>query len=693
LFVVVVTEGASMYRSFVIRSTARDRSGSRAFAVIVSVALILGLGCNGAGRQAPEARPTTPTVRAKIETPEPETVAESAPPHEEKSPSPPPVAADERGRTDAREQAASATALSGAIGEGSIRAPAKRAGRADLEALEDDSLQGDLVQGLSAQAPAPQASKPKASNSAGVGTGYGSASGGFRGRSAAVPRSAMRMSAGAMAHMANPEMNTERYAHAADNTFQLTKDTPLSTFSIDVDTASYANVRRFLRDGALPPVDAVRIEELVNYFSYDYPEPRADAPVSVTTEVAAAPWQPDHRLVRIGLRTRAIETKSAPASNLVFLIDVSGSMADPDKLPLLKRGLSMLAQNLRPEDRVAMVVYAGASGLVLPSTPGSRRAEVLEALERLDAGGSTNGADGIRLAYQVARQNFVKGGTNRVVLATDGDFNVGTTSEGELVRLIENERKSGVFLTVLGFGRGNLNDSSMEALADHGNGSYAYVDSIAEAHKVLVREAGSTLITVAKDVKLQIEWNPTRVASYRLIGFENRVLAARDFNDDKKDAGELGAGHNMTALYEIVPLAASGVSGGSEVDPLKYSAQAPTAAATSDELLTLKIRYKRPDSDVSRLMSQAVRDTQPEVQASRDLRWAAAVACFGMLLRNSEHKGKATLELADSLARNAIGADPQGQRHEFVSLIEQAKTLGLGATTAKVASPSAQLAR
>jgi Ca-activated chloride channel family protein len=330
---------------------------------------------------------------------------------------------------------------------------------------------------------------------------------------------------------------------------------------------------------------------------------------------------------------------------------------------------------------------------VLPSTPGSRRAEVLEALDRLDAGGSTNGADGIRLAYQVARQNFVKGGTNRVVLATDGDFNVGTTSEGELVRLIENERKSGVFLTVLGFGRGNLNDSSMEALADHGNGSYAYIDSIAEAHKVLVREAGSTLITVAKDVKLQIEWNPTRVASYRLIGFENRVLAARDFNDDKKDAGELGAGHSMTALYEIVPLAASGVSGGSEVDPLKYSAQAPTPAATSDELLTLKLRYKRPDSDVSRLMSQAVRDTQPEAQASKDLRWAAAVACFGMLLRNSEHKGQATLALADSLARNAIGADPQGERHELVSLIEQAKTLGLGATAAKVASPSAQLAR
>jgi Ca-activated chloride channel family protein len=306
----------------------------------------------------------------------------------------------------------------------------------------------------------------------------------------------------------------------------------------------------------------------------------------------------------------------------------------------------------------------------------------------LSAGGSTNGADGIRLAYQVARQNFVKGGTNRVILATDGDFNVGTTSEGELVRLIEEERKSGVFLTVLGFGRGNLNDSSMEKLADHGNGSYAYVDSIAEAHKVLVKEAGSTLVTVAKDVKLQIEWNPAKVASYRLIGFENRVLAARDFNDDKKDAGELGAGHTMTALYEIVPASAA-KGAASEVDPLKYQAQAPTAAAQSDELLTLKLRYKRPDSDTSRLMTQPVRDAVSG-EPSSDLRWAASVACFGMLLRNSEHKGQATLAMADSLARGAVGADPEGHRHEFVSLIEKARVLGLGAT--KLAT-SAQLAK
>jgi Ca-activated chloride channel family protein len=553
---------------------------------------------------------------------------------------------------------------------------------AEVDALE--GLQGDVV-----AAPAPTAAKSKASvgsfGTVGYGSGYGASGGGYVARRQAVSAGAPPMAA---IQRASPEMNTERYSHATDNTFQLTKDSPLSTFSIDVDTAAYANVRRFLRDGALPPVDAVRIEELVNYFSYAYPEPRSDDPVSVTTEVASAPWAPDHRLVRIGLKTRSIDSSRAPASNLVFLIDVSGSMEDADKLPLLKRGLSMLAQNLRAQDRVAMVVYAGASGLVLPSTPGSQRGAVLEALDRLSAGGSTNGADGIRLAYQVARQNFVKGGTNRVILATDGDFNVGTTSEGELVRLIEEERKSGVFLTVLGFGRGNLNDSSMEKLADHGNGSYAYVDSIAEAHKVLVKEAGSTLVTVAKDVKLQIEWNPAKVASYRLIGFENRVLAARDFNDDKKDAGELGAGHSMTALYEIVPLKAAKAAG-SEVDPLKYQAQAPTPAAQSDELLTLKLRYKRPDSDTSRLMSQPVRDAVSG-EASSDLRWAASVACFGMLLRNSEHKGQATLAMADSLARGAVGADPEGHRHEFVSLIEKARALGLGAT--KVAT-SAQLAK
>lgn len=674
-----------MSRSF--GTSARVRALGWAFAVSLCLGLSLGLGCD-AERHAPASRPTTPRL-VKLEKPE----EPAPPPAGDKSATPQPTAATEERharRMQAKKRAMN-DELSSRPSAGSAP-PAKPA--SDLEGLAEMDALGALMQDQptigSASAPA-EARRSKAVASTGLGaTGYGMGGGGL-----AMRRSQMRSvptSPGAMVRMANPELNTERYAHAADNTFQLTKDSPLSTFSIDVDTASYANVRRFLHDGALPPVDAVRIEELVNYFSYEYPEPRAEDPVSVTTEVAAAPWAADHRLVRIGLKTRAIDSRRAPASNLVFLIDVSGSMADPDKLPLLQRGLRMLAQNLRAEDRVAMVVYAGASGLVLPSTPGSRRADVLAALERLDAGGSTNGADGIRLAYQVAKQNFVKGGTNRVILATDGDFNVGTTSEGELVRLIETERKSGVFLTVLGFGRGNLNDSSMEALADHGNGSYAYVDSIAEAHKLLVREAGSTLVTVAKDVKLQLEWNPTRVASYRLIGFENRVLAARDFNDDQKDAGELGAGQTLTALYEIVPLTAAAGAACSEVDPLKYQAQAPAAAASSDELLTLKIRYKRPDADVSRLMTQAIRDTQLEAQASRDLRWAASVACFGMLLRNSEHKGNSTLALCDGLARNAIGADPQGQRHEFVSLLDQAKLLGLG-DAANEPARSAQLAR
>jgi Ca-activated chloride channel homolog len=570
-----------------------------------------------------------------------------------------------------------------------VPAPSPEPAKLEAAAPLDDLLEQEI-------APAKPAAKNKRADRSFEGDslqGLGSGAGAFRAQSEMSRRAPslgmLHAPVAPAAVVPAPEMNTERYAHKVDNGFARTTDAPLSTFSIDVDTASYANVRRFLRDGQRPPVDAVRIEELVNYFSYDDPEPSTDKPFSINTEVAAAPWAPEHRLVRIGLRTRAIDSARAPAANLVFLIDVSGSMQDADKLPLLKRGLGLLAQNLRPQDRVAMVVYAGASGLALPSTPGTQKNALLEALERLEAGGSTNGGDGIRLAYSVARQNFVKGGTNRVLLATDGDFNVGTTSEGDLTRLIEQERKSGVFLTVLGFGRGNLNDSSMESLADHGNGSYAYVDSIAEAHKVLVREAGSTLLTVAKDVKLQVEWNPKRVASYRLIGFENRILAARDFNDDKKDAGEIGAGHSMTALYEVVPLTASGSGPTPEIDALRYQGQvAPTTAADSDELMTVKIRYKRPDADVSQLLSQPVRERAGDAQASADLRWSAAVACFGMLLRDSEHKGKATLALADSLARSALGADPHGQRHEFVRLIDQARMLGVDAS-----KTSAQLAR
>lgn len=480
--------------------------------------------------------------------------------------------------------------------------------------------------------------------------------------------------------------NTERYAHQEENAFEHTADAPLSTFAVDVDTASYSNVRRFLNSGQRPPASAVRIEEMINYFQYEDREPTGKQPLSVTSQVAAAPWAKGHRLVRIALRTRTIDSSATPPRNLVFLIDVSGSMDNPDKLPLLQRGLRLLTENLRPRDRVAMVVYAGASGLVLPSTPGSERNKVFDALQRLRAGGSTNGGDGIRLAYKIARENFIKGGINRVILGTDGDFNVGTTSLGELTRLIEQERKHRVFLTVLGFGRGNLADATMEALADHGNGSYAYIDSVAEAQKTLVREAGSTLVTVAKDVKLQVEWNPKHVQSYRLLGFENRLLAAQDFNDDTKDAGELGAGHSMTALYEVVPRATTGQATAA-VDPLRYQTpRATTEAADSDELLTLKIRYKQPDADTSAVLSTQVRDPGDESQATRDLRWSAAVACFGMLLRDSPHKGEATLALADALARQALGKDPHGDRHELVRLISLARSVGVGESAPRLAN-------
>jgi Ca-activated chloride channel family protein len=475
------------------------------------------------------------------------------------------------------------------------------------------------------------------------------------------------------------EFNTEAYAHNADNVAHNVVDSALSTFSIDVDTASYSNVRRFLRDRQRPPVDAVRIEELINYFRYDYPNANDATPFSVSTEIAAAPWNPRHRLVRIGLRARDIAQAQVPARNLVFLVDVSGSMQSDDKLPLLKHGLSMLVEQLRPQDHIALVAYAGASGLVLPSTSGNQRGRIMQALEALEAGGSTNGADGIELAYRVAQEGFMRGGINRVILATDGDFNVGVTSEGELTRLIEKKREGGVFLTVLGFGTGNLKDATMENLADKGNGHYAYIDSAAEAHKVLVREAGSTLVTVAKDVKLQVEWNPKQVATYRLIGYENRVLADRDFNDDKKDAGDLGAGHTVTALYEV-ELAARQPMHGPEVDPLRYQAdRALTPAADNPELLTVKVRYKRPDANDSALFSEVAVDHGLRIdESSDDFRWSAAVAGFGMLLRGSEARGDATLSAMRSLARTAVGNDPHGDRREFLQLMEQAAQMGIG---------------
>lgn len=479
------------------------------------------------------------------------------------------------------------------------------------------------------------------------------------------------------------EMNTESYKHNADNAFLAVADQPLSTFSVDVDTASYSNARRFLNGGSLPPKDAIRTEEWLNYFSYDYPEPVAGEPFSVTSEVSDCPWDPKHRLVRLGLKSQQISQAETPARNLVFLLDVSGSMMPENKLPLLKRGLSLLAENLRAKDTISIVVYAGASGLVLPATTGAERARVLDALGRLEAGGSTNGGDGIRLAYATARQHFVKGGINRVILATDGDFNVGTSSEGELQRLIENERKSGVFLTVLGFGDGNVKDSTMEMLADKGNGNYAYIDSISEARKVLVREAGSTLITIAKDVKLQVEFNPKRVSSYKLIGYENRLLAKEDFNDDKKDAGEIGAGHAVTALYEIVPVGEKAAP--PKVDPLKYqSAPAPAAAAASNELLTVNVRYKQPSSETSTKLTRVVTDAAlPLDQTSTDFRFSAAVAQAALVLRGAPDVGGASLDAARRLAEGALGRDPSGDRHEFVSLL--AKARALSPATAQIA--------
>ncbi len=467
----------------------------------------------------------------------------------------------------------------------------------------------------------------------------------------------------------------ERYARIDENPFLEASRAPLSTFSIDVDTASYSNTRRFLNEGQLPPRDAVRIEELVNYFSYDYPQPTGDAPFSVKAEVAECPWNTRHRLVQVGLQGKRVSTEDMPPANLVFLIDVSGSMNDPHKLPLVKSGLRTLAEQLSSRDRVAIVTYAGASGLALPSTPGDRKGEIISALGRLEAEGSTNGSSGIKLAYEVAEQNFIRGGTNRVILATDGDFNVGVTGDEELVKLIEEKRSGGVFLSVLGVGAGNLNDSMMEKLADKGNGNYAYIDSESEARKALGEQAGATLLTIAKDVKIQVEFNPRLVAGYRLIGYENRLLEARDFNDDRKDAGEIGAGHTVTALYEIVPAGQQVENPG--VDELKY-AQAPEEpqGTGEGELLTVKLRYKEPDGDVSKPLNVGVPDTRTSYgNASADFKFAAAVAEFGMLLRDSRYKGQASYDSAAQLARASVGADLQGHRTEFVKLVESARSL------------------
>jgi Ca-activated chloride channel family protein len=512
----------------------------------------------------------------------------------------------------------------------------------------------------------------------GLGQGIGLGASGVAGPSAKSARRAWSPQPAPTVAQAERDFNTEAYSPIVDNPLLAAKEHPLSTFSADVDTASFSNARRFLRDGQLPPKDSIRVEEWLNYFSYPYTPPTGDAPVAIHTEVSGCPWAPEHRLVRIGIKARPITQATTPPRNLVFLVDVSGSMQPANKLPLLKHGLSLLARTLRPEDTVAIVVYAGASGLVLPATSGARSDRILDSLQALEAGGSTNGGDGIRLAYSVAQEHFKKGGINRVILATDGDFNVGTTSQGELQRLIENKRKSGVFLTVLGFGDGNVKDSTMEMLADKGNGNYAYIDSLSEARKVLVREAGATLVTVAKDVKLQVEFNPARVQSYRLVGYENRLLAKEDFNDDKKDAGDMGAGHTVTALYEVVPVGVKAPKAqAAGVDPLKYQAPAAlTEASARGELLTVAVRYKPPSGSESTKMTQVVVDSSvPFASASADQRFATAVAHFALVLRESK-----TLEgqsLADSrrLAVAALGDRAPEDRRELLGMIDKARAL------------------
>ena len=471
----------------------------------------------------------------------------------------------------------------------------------------------------------------------------------------------------------------EGYASVAENRPLSTREQPLSTFSIDVDTASYANVRRFLSAGRLPPRDAVRIEELVNYFRYDYPQPDGDKPFSVTVEAAECPWNAGRRLVRIGLQGRDIDRGERPAGNLVFLVDVSGSMNAPNKLPLVKQALAMLVEELSENDRVAIVTYAGNAGLVLPPTTGDQKETILAAIESLTPGGSTHGSAGINLAYEQAQEHFVAGGSNRIILATDGDLNVGVTSNQSLVGLIKQKAAGGTFLTVLGFGEGNLQDDKMEAIADNGNGIYAYIDGVREARKVLVEQLTGSTITIAKDVKIQVEFNPAQVASYRLLGYENRLLAARDFRDDKKDAGEIGAGHSVTAVYEITLVGAETSAG---AEPLKYQRQEAEPAAVIDphassELLTVKLRSKRPNGDTSVLEEVPLADRGGAFErASADLRFASAVAAFGMILRGSEEKGAATLPLVAKIATGALGPDNGGYRAEFLDLVRKAEALG-----------------
>jgi Ca-activated chloride channel family protein len=484
---------------------------------------------------------------------------------------------------------------------------------------------------------------------------------------------------GYFAHDSVNVFNTEEYDKITENPFLAVTNNPLSTFSIDVDAASYSNVRRFLNDGELPPAGAVRIEEMINYFRYEYPQPNGTDPFSVNTEISGCPWNKDHKLVLVGLQGKQIPVENIPASNLVFLIDVSGSMMDENKLPLVKASMKLLVDQLREEDKVAMVVYAGNAGLVLPPTSGAEKTKIKDAIDRLEAGGSTAGGAGIKLAYKTAKENFEKEGNNRVILCTDGDFNVGASSDDEMQRLIEEERKSGIFLTVLGYGMGNYKDSKMQKLADKGNGNHAYIDGLSEAKKVLVNEFGGTLFTIAKDVKLQIEFNPAKVQGYRLIGYENRLLNKEDFNNDKKDAGELGSGHTVTALYEVIPVGVKDTFL-KKVDDLKYQKDNTglSKASGNGEIMNIKLRYKQPDADVSKLIEHPVFDTQLAIEAtSNNFRFASAIAEFGMLLRSSEFKSTSSFIGVLKLARNAEGEDKEGYRKEFIKLVSKAQSISL----------------
>jgi len=495
-------------------------------------------------------------------------------------------------------------------------------------------------------------------------------------RHPAAPMAAMkRMPSPSFSPMPAPQ-DRERYAAIAENGIQLVASQPVSTFSIDVDTGSYSNVRRMLNAGRLPPADAVRVEELVNYFPYDYAPPSDGRPFAVHTALAPSPWQPGNVLLRIGIKGQDMARASMPSANLVFLVDVSGSMDTPDKLPLLKASLKLLVGALRPQDRITLVTYAGRTQIALPPTSGSEKAAIVSAIDQLQAGGSTAGASGIALAYQAAQQSFVTGGINRILLATDGDFNVGVTDFRQLKSMVEEKRKSGVSLSTLGFGAGNYNDQMMEQLADAGDGAYSYIDNLMEGNKVLVGEMQSTLATIARDVKIQIEFNPSTVREYRLLGYENRLLAREDFHNDKVDAGDVGAGHTVTALYELTLADGTGL-----IDPLRYQSTTPATDARNNELAHVKLRFKRPDVSRSELTDltitrQAIR---PLARADADFRFAVAVSGFGQVLRGGKFTGNWTLDDARVLAASASGADRFGYRGEFLKLVSLAQSLSTAA--------------